>query len=153
MRWQGYHDLANVMTTSILINDTYIFDFPISRLRIAYQWKKMFWRTACSHVWCEVFFVPGWGYRSFSVRRLLRQRLYTEIVVDRSPNRIGQNWATTADNVRASSRGGALGLMMAALPKRGREYSQPGGAEECARSRVGMYVFMLVSVFVCLFVR
>ena len=40
------------------------------------------------------------------------------------------------------TRGGALGLMMAALPKRGSECSQTRGPGECARSRVGVYVFM-----------
>ena len=39
------------------------------------------------------------------------------------------------DKVRASSRGGALGLMMAALPKRRGKYSQARGRGECFQAK------------------
>ena len=74
------------------------------------------------------------------------------LLIHGSLRRCGSWSPADTDNVRASSRGGALGLMMAALPKRDREYSQTRGPEECVRPRVGKYVYMQVSVFVSLFV-
>ena len=52
---------------------------------------------------------------------------FLELLTWGSLRRCGSWSPADTDDVRASSRGGALGLMMAALPKRGREYSQPGG--------------------------